>query len=94
MKKMMMVALMAAATTTALAQSEVVKNAKKLFDKGQFEEALKEIQPALNEGTRMLIRLRLGILLVKLTIRSFLTFRICSSKKRFSQQVRLLTRRP
>lgn len=51
MKKMMMVALMAAATTTALAQSEVVKNAKKLFDKGQFEEALKEIQPALNEGT-------------------------------------------
>lgn len=51
MKKIMMMALMAAATATAFAQSEVVKNAKKLFDKGQLEEALQAVQPALNEGT-------------------------------------------
>ena len=51
MKRIMMMALMAAATMTAFAQSEVVKNAKKLFDKGQMEEALQAVQPALNEGT-------------------------------------------
>ena len=51
MKKIMMMALMAAATATAFAQSEVVKNAKKLFDKGQLEEAMQAVQPALNEGT-------------------------------------------
>ena len=51
MKKIMMVALMAAATATAFAQSEVVKNAKKLFDKGQVEEAAQAVQSALNEGT-------------------------------------------
>ena len=51
MKKIMMVALMAAATATAFAQSEVVKNAKKLFDKGQLEEAMQAVQPALNDGT-------------------------------------------
>ena len=51
MKRMMMVAIMAAATATAFAQSEVVKNAKKLFDKGQLKEALEAIKPALNEGT-------------------------------------------
>lgn len=48
----MIVAMMAAATATAFAQtSEVVKNAKKLFDKGQVEEAMQAVQPALNEGT-------------------------------------------
>lgn len=51
MKRIMMVALVAAATATAFAQSEVVKNAKKLFDKGQLEEAMQAVQPALNEGT-------------------------------------------
>ena len=51
MKKIMMMAMMAAATATAFAQSEVVKNAKKFFDKGQLEEALQAVQPALNEGT-------------------------------------------
>ena len=51
MKKIMMMALMAAATATAFAQSEVVKNAKKLFDKGQLEEAVKMVEPVLNEGS-------------------------------------------
>lgn len=51
MKKIMMMALMAAATATAFAQSEVVKNAKKLFDKGQLEEAVKMVEPILNEGS-------------------------------------------
>lgn len=51
MKKFMMMALLAAATTTAFAQAEVVKNAKKLLDKGDVEEAIKAIQPALNAGT-------------------------------------------
>ena len=46
-----MMALMAAATATAFAQSEVVKNAKKLFDKGQLEEAVKMVEPILNEGS-------------------------------------------
>lgn len=46
-----MMALMAAATATAFAQSEVVKNAKKLFDKGQVEEAVKMVEPVLNEGS-------------------------------------------
>lgn len=51
MKKLMMMALLAAATTTAFAQAEVVKNAKKLFDKGDVEETIKALQPALNAGT-------------------------------------------
>ena len=51
MKKLMMMAIMAAATTTAFAQADVVKNAKKLLDKGDVEEAIKAIQPALNAGT-------------------------------------------
>lgn len=50
MKKIMMMAMMAV-TTTAFAQSDVVKNAKKLLDKGDVEEAIKAVQPALNEGT-------------------------------------------
>ena len=51
MKRIMMMALMAAATVTTFAQSEVVKNAKKFLDKGQLEEAYQAVQPALNEGT-------------------------------------------
>ena len=47
----MIMAMMAAATATAFAQSEVVKNAKKLFDKGQLEEAVKMVEPVLNEGS-------------------------------------------
>jgi tetratricopeptide (TPR) repeat protein len=51
MKKFMMMAMMAAATTVAFAQADVVKNAKKLLDKGEVEEALKAVEPALNAGT-------------------------------------------
>ena len=51
MKRMMMMAMMAAATMTAFAQADVVKNAKKLLDKGDVEEAIKAVQPALNAGT-------------------------------------------
>ena len=51
MKRIMIMAMMAAATATAFAQSEVVKNAKKLFDKGQLEEAVKMVEPVLNEGS-------------------------------------------
>jgi len=50
MKKMMMMALMVAAAATATAQNEV-KEAKKLLDKGQYEEALKIIEPAKNAAT-------------------------------------------
>lgn len=51
MKKITMMAMMAVATTTVFAQSDVVKNAKKLLDKGDVEEAIKAVQPALNEGS-------------------------------------------
>ena len=51
MKKLMMMALLAAATTTAFAQAEAVKNAKKLFDKGDVEGTIQALQPALNDGT-------------------------------------------
>ena len=51
MKKIMMMAMMAAAATTAFAQAEVVKNAKKLLDKGDVEQAIAAVQPALNAGT-------------------------------------------
>ena len=47
----MMMAMMAAATTLAYAQADVVKNAKKLLDKGDVEEAIKAVQPALDNGT-------------------------------------------
>ena len=50
MKKMMMMALMAAAVTVAYAQNEV-KEAKKLLEKGDYAEALKTVEPALNAGT-------------------------------------------
>ena len=51
MKKIMMMAIMAVATTSVFAQSEAVKNAKKLLDKGDVEEAIKAVQPALNDGS-------------------------------------------
>ena len=51
MKKIMMMALMAAAATMAFAQSDVVKNAKKMLDKGEIEQAIAAVQPALNAGT-------------------------------------------
>lgn len=50
MKKVMMMALMVAAAATATAQNEV-KEAKKLLDKGQYEEALKVIEPAKNAAS-------------------------------------------
>ena len=51
MKKLMMVAMMAVATTSAFAQADVVKNAKKLLDKGSVTEAISAVQPALTAGT-------------------------------------------
>ena len=50
MKKLMMMALMAAAATTAFAQDELVKEAKKLSGKGEFAEAVKTITPALESS--------------------------------------------
>lgn len=46
-----MMAMMAAATTMAFAQADVVKNAKKLLDKGDVEEAIKAVEPALSNGS-------------------------------------------
>lgn len=51
MKKMMMMAFMAAATMTTFAQKEVIKNAESLLKKGNVEEAIQAIQPALNAGS-------------------------------------------
>ena len=51
MKKMMTMALMAAAAMTASAQMDVVKNAKKLLDKGSVDEAIQAVQPALTAGS-------------------------------------------
>ena len=51
MKKMMMMALMAAAAMTVSAQKEVIKNAENLLKKGSVDEAIQAVQPALNAGT-------------------------------------------
>lgn len=51
MKKIIMTAMMAVATLTAFAQADVVKSAKKLFDKGDIDAALEAVQPALTAGT-------------------------------------------
>ena len=51
MKRIMMMAMMAAATTLAFAQSDVVKNAKKLLDKGDVEGTIQALQSALDAGT-------------------------------------------
>ena len=50
MKKILMSALVAVAATTAFAQNEV-KEAKKLFDKGEIEQALKLVEPVFSSGT-------------------------------------------
>ena len=47
MKKIMMMALMAAAATTAFAQDDLVKEAKSLCGKGEFDQAAKVLEPAL-----------------------------------------------
>lgn len=46
-----MMAVMAAAATTAFAQQDLVKQAQKLFDKGELENAAKTLEPALSNGT-------------------------------------------
>ena len=51
MKKVMLLAMMAAVTMTVSAQDEAFKNAKKLFDKGSVDEAIQTVQPALTAGT-------------------------------------------
>lgn len=51
MKRLMMLAMMAAATSMAFAQADVVKNAKKLLDKGDVAEAIKAVEPALSNGS-------------------------------------------
>jgi tetratricopeptide (TPR) repeat protein len=50
MKKVMMMALMAAAATTAFAQETVVKEAKKLLSKGDFDAAAQMLTPALTSS--------------------------------------------
>jgi len=51
MKKVMMMAMMAVVAMTASAQEDVVKSAKKLFDKGSVDEAIQAVQPALATGS-------------------------------------------
>ena len=50
MKKTMMMALMAVAATTAFAQDVLVKDAKKLLGKGDFDGAAKVLAPALTSS--------------------------------------------
>ena len=50
MKKLMMMALMAGAATTAFAQDAVVKEAKKLLSKGDFNAAAQTLAPALTSS--------------------------------------------
>lgn len=50
MKKIMMMALMAAAATTAFAQDALVKEAKKLLSKSDFDGAAKVLAPALTSS--------------------------------------------
>ena len=50
MKKLMIMALMAGAATTAFAQDAVVKEAKKLFSKGELDAATKMLAPALTSN--------------------------------------------
>lgn len=50
MKKIMMMALMAAAATTAFAQDALVKEAKKQFSDGQLDAALQTLAPALTSA--------------------------------------------
>ena len=50
MKKFMMMALMATAATTAFAQDALVKEAKKLIGKGEFDAAVQTLAPALTSS--------------------------------------------
>ena len=50
MKKIMMMALMAAAATTAFAQDDLVKEAKSLCGKGEFDKAAEVLAPALTSA--------------------------------------------
>ena len=50
MKKIMMMALMAAAATTAFAQDALVKEAKKLNAASKFDEAIETLKPALTSS--------------------------------------------
>jgi len=50
MKKLMIMALMAGAATTAFAQDAVVKEAKKLLSKGDFNAAAQTLAPALTSN--------------------------------------------
>lgn len=47
MKKILMMAMMAAAATTAFAQDALVKEAKKLYSSGNLDEAAQKLTPAL-----------------------------------------------
>ena len=47
MKKLMIMALMAGAATTAFAQEDLVKQAKKQFSAGDFDQAAATLAPAL-----------------------------------------------
>lgn len=51
MKKIMMMAVLAAIATTAFAQEALVKEAKKLSDKGEYAQAISTVTPALSNGT-------------------------------------------
>lgn len=50
MRKIMMMALMAAAATTAFAQDDLVKEAKSLCGKGEFDKAAEVLAPALTSA--------------------------------------------
>ena len=50
MKKIMIMALMAAAATTAFAQDDLVKEAKNLCGKGEFDKAAEVLTPALTSA--------------------------------------------
>lgn len=50
MKKILMMAMMAAAATTAFAQDALVKEAKKLYSSGNLAEAAEKLKPALTSA--------------------------------------------
>ena len=50
MRKVMIMAALAAMSATAFAQDDLVKQAKKLCDKGELEQAVTTITPALTSA--------------------------------------------
>lgn len=50
MKKILMMAMMAVAATTAFAQEALVKEAKKLYSSGNLDEAIQKLTPALTSA--------------------------------------------